>query len=248
MQDQLAQIIVIVLVAVSGAASALAAYFGRQVATKTPASISNPTVPLALIERVPSVGLVGRGATSSEIAATILPWYPASYIPGWSQQDEILPDGTEDAERYNNCGETCCAMVVAGVWGVPIEPAALRQYLHGPLGTGLTDSQALVKALHYCSVKAHEESVSGEAAWALILQTVASQRCVIMLGHWEGAGTFLHWVVAVSDGNEILQYVDPWNGSRSYFTHSQWSQLEAGQLVLLDSHIHFDCRTWPDPS
>lgn len=230
------------------AIGAISAAYARRAANNPTTVVAAPAVPLALIDRVPVQPGVLPGGGSHEIAATILPWFPASYIPAWSQNRGVLPTGDPDWQAQNDCGETCVAMCVAGVWGCPVEPGSIRQYLNGPQGSGLTDGAALVRALHYYSVSSHVELVNGLDAWARILAVVASQRCVIMLGRWPTPGLALHWMVAVSDGADVVQYVNPWNGARSFLAKADWLGYESGQLVMLDSHLHFDCRTWPDPS
>jgi hypothetical protein len=204
--------------------------------------------PVSMVERIPiSVGLLGT-SSSSEVAATILPWLPCTYLPNWSQNQGVLPDGVPDPEHFNDCGETCVSMVVAGVWGCPVEPGAIRQWLHGPSGTGLTSPSDLVAMLKHWSVRSHVEQVSGINAFKRVAAVVNGHRPVIMLGSWEGLGTALHWMIAVGNGNETLQYIDPWDGARDYITKANWLSLEDGQLVVLDSHLHFDCRSWPNPS
>lgn len=235
-------------VAAVGAISALQAYFAKQAAARPPVVVKGASLPLGLVDRVAVGGGIAQGATGGDVAATILPWFPAAYIPAWSQQDSIIPDGTEDVQRFNNCGETCVSMIVAGVWGTPIEPASIRQYLNGPGGSGLTDAWALVKALRYFSIKAHVETPAAADAFKTVVAAVGLQRCVIMLGKWPTPGLALHWMVAVADGADVIQYVNPWTGARSYLGKDDWLEYYGGQLVVLDSHVHVDCRTWPNPA
>jgi hypothetical protein len=243
-----AQLVQYVFIGISAAAAAIAAAYGKRAANAPATVIQAPVVPLALTERVPTGPTSVLEGGAAEIAATILPWMPASYVPAWSQNAGVLPDGVIDPGHWNDCGEMCVSMCVAGVWGVPVEAGAVRQYLQGPEGSGLTDGLALRKALRYYSVKSHVAMIAGEAAFRLVLDSVAAQRVVIMLGTWEGPGTALHWMLGVSDGAEVIQYVDPWDGARAFVTKANWLELYAGQLVILDSHLHFDCRTWPQPS
>jgi hypothetical protein len=176
------------------------------------------------------------------------PFFPADRLPAWSQLKGVLPSGLPDSEEYNDCGETCVAMLVAAVHGVPVEPGSVRQHLHGYDGSGLTDGPELVSALRYYSTAAHVEPLSGETAWAAIGGISAQERNVIILGHWEGEGTALHWVVTTGLSHSIVSFNDPWSGTRSYMTKAQFLALEAGQIVVSDSHLHYDCRGWPDPT
>lgn len=243
-----ANLAVLLLVAFSGAASALAAYFSRQTVNTTPVPVTPSPYPLAIANPPSGAAPLDVGGSSGDVAATILPWLPASYMPAWDQNEGVLPDGQPDPQHFNDCGETCVSMAIAGVWGCPIEPGAIRQYLTGSDGSGLTDGAALVKALAHWSVKAHLELLSGFEAWNAVTAVVGTHRPVIMLGRWEGPGTALHWIVAVSNGGQVIQYLDPWDGTRAFIARTHFLQMEQGQLVVLDSHCHFDCRNWPNPS
>ncbi len=243
-----AQVLQYVFIGLAAAASAIAAAYGKRAATVQQSPVPAAASTLAITERVPAAATPVLEGGAAEIAATILPWMPASYLPAWSQNAGVLPDGAIDPGHWNDCGEMCVSMCVAGVWGVPVEAGSIRQYLQGPSGSGLTDGDALRKALRYCSVKSHVLMVGGDSGFQAVVNSVLGARPVIMLGHWEGPGTALHWMIAVGNGAETIQYVDPWDGARAFITKAHWLELEAGQLVVLDSHLHFDCRTWPQPS
>lgn len=256
-------VVVILCTVMAALATGMAAYF-RAINGKVPNAVaagieaglaSLKRGPLPIFNFAPSAGggtqtlvapsiLEGGGPLSS----TVKPWYPASYIPCWNQLAGPLPDGNMDPEIYSDCGETCVAMVVAGVHGVPLDPGGLRQFLHGPGGTGLTDGNELVHALAYCSTAAHVEKPSGEIAWNVLQTVVRSERPIIMLGRWASVGGSMHWQVAVKVEADRVWYCNPFNATRSYTLKDDWLAQYAGELVVLDSHIHYDCRTWPQPT
>src|SRR6266851_4227644 len=117
---------VYVLIALSGAASSLAAYLSHRQLSAPLASVS--------LQLGSGDGSPLPESSPVDLAVTILPWRPAYYLPNWSQSNAFLPDGSRDSQWYNDCGETCVAMVIAGVWGCPVEPGAIRQRIHGVAG------------------------------------------------------------------------------------------------------------------
>lgn len=241
-------LITLVVVALSGAFSALSAYMSKTTALQTKVQGKAVRESLGVAERLPVRASESQASHAGEVAATILPWFPASYIPAWSQSSADLPDGSRDPQWYNDCGEACCAMAIAGVWGCPVEPGAIRQWLVGPTGSGLTAGSDLQRALRNWSVKSHVIVEDGTAAWNALQGVVKTQRPVIMLGLWPSANGALHWMIATGNGGDAVQFVDPLTGTRSYMSKADWLTLYRGQLVALDAHIHFDCRTWPNPA
>ena len=196
-------------------------------------------------DTIPAPAVIEGGGP---LSATVKPWYPASYIPCWNQLYGLLPDGEPDPQQYDDCGETCVCMIVAGVHGVPLDPGGIRQFLHGPAGTGLTNGNELVKALAHCSTAAHVETPSGDAAWNVLDHVVRTERNVIMLGRWADVQGAMHWQVATHMDADRVYYNNPYGATRSYTLKADWLEQYAGELVALDSHIHYDCRHWPQPT
>lgn len=183
---------------------------------------------------------VGAGATPA--------WYPPSFLPTWPQAGTILPDGNPDPGQWNDCGETCVCMVVAGVHGVPLDPGGVRQHLQGVGGNGLTTGQDLVNALRYYSVNAHVEYLVPETAWINLAAAVAAGHPVIMLGRWASVGGAMHWQIGVMVHPGRVEYINPYGPTRSVSLKLDWLEQYAGQLVIVDAHVHYDCRSWGIPT
>jgi hypothetical protein len=169
-----------------------------------------------------------------------------SALPAWCQQDVILPDGDYDPQRFNDCGETCVAEVVACVKGTPISPASVRANLGGPDRSGITNAQALVDALAFYGVKAHSESPDASQIQRVITHYTLLAQPTIVLGVWATPGSALHWMLTT--GHEgTWQYNNPWNGHRSYLPWADMVNQYAKSIVVVDAQLHYDMSKESQP-
>lgn len=175
------------------------------------------------------------------------PHGPLAWLPCWSQLSGVLPDGNPDPQRYNDCGETCVAGVIASVRGMIISPGDVRQYLHGTTGTGLTTPLDLVNALRHYTVMAQQLSTRTSTAWATLKSYWAMALPVIILGTWNPPSGFLHWVTLSSYAPQSIEVINPWDGARHDISADDFTQQYAGWLVLLQNHLHFDMSGEPTP-
>lgn len=164
-------------------------------------------------------------------------------LPTWQQTMITLPDGTQPQARYNDCGETCVAMITAAVDGAPVGPDSVRANLRADAdGQALTTARDLVAGLAFYSVRAHVETLAAAAAWALIEHVTVGARPVIMLGTWPTPGGALHWMIAISVAGDRLNYINPWSGAKSWIDQEQFTADYEGDLVVVDQHCHYDMR------
>jgi hypothetical protein len=150
-----------------------------------------------------------------------------------------LPDGQKDPEWFNDCGETCVAMVVSAVHGTPISPASVRANIGGPQRPGLTDGVALRDALAFYNVAAHVETVGASAFPSLISHCCANAWPTIVLGTWPTPGKVLHWMLTTSAAGK-WSYINPWSGQRSFLAWCAAVGMYAGIVVVADAHLHYD--------
>jgi hypothetical protein len=177
-----------------------------------------------------------------------VPWLPLSALPAWSQRQAILPDGALDPQAYNDCGETCCSMIIAGVHGCPVNPGSIRASLGGPSRSGLTTCLDLIQALANYNVASSCESERASLAWQSMKTLLAMDRPAIMLGTWPTPGGALHWMVATAIVGAEIHYINPWGGVRSTLSQQAFNLLYAGSVVAVAGHIHYDMSSHPMPA
>jgi hypothetical protein len=164
-------------------------------------------------------------------------WLPASIVPAYGQLTQSLPSGAETATWYNDCGETCCSMIVRAARGVYVAPDSLRVYLRGQGGNPLTDANALVQILNICKVGAHIEGWSGGEAINGMRAATADGRPVCALGKWPTPGGVLHWLLVYAVDSEKVYYNNPWGGVRSWIVTGEWEGYAADSYAVVDSHL-----------
>ena len=164
---------------------------------------------------------------------------PLSWLPAWSQTLGRLPDGNPDPQAYSDCGETCCAMIVAAVHGVPVEPGALRQYIGGVQRSGLTNAGDLVAILELCHVAATASADSAAEALVAVRSHWANAQPVIVLGTWLSTPC-LHWEIAWSWSATEVGMLDPWTGRRVTMQVTDWLMRYAGEIVAVGAQCHYD--------
>lgn len=179
---------------------------------------------------------------------TVLPWLTTAAIPAWNQQIIERSDGSLAPGRYNECGETAVASIVAAVWGVPVNPDAVRTLAGGPARGPLTTGDDLTAMLHACNVAAQSLILPDAAqAWPQVVTATMDGRPVIMLGRWPTPGGALHWLVATSINGLRVYYNNPWNGARSWLLQSDFNALYSGQIVIVRAHLHHDAAGMAQP-
>jgi len=173
------------------------------------------------------------------VAATTRPWLTLAALPAWIQQGVPLPDGQMDPQQYNDCGETCLAMIIAACTGVSLSPGSVRSSIAGTGRSGLTTGDDLVQMSEYYNLAAHVETPDAAGAWAVITAVTAAHRPVVMLGTWPTPGP-LHWMLATGISGGRISYINPWGGIRSWIDQPTFTAAYAGQLVVGDTHLLFD--------
>ena len=149
-------------------------------------------------------GVVGR--------YSVLAWLGTQALPAWSQQQTELSDGESATQRYNSCGETCVAMVVAGVWGVPVSPDAIRGEIAGVDGNALTTGGDLVRGLRANNIAAADNGDAAADAWSRIAQAGDDGRPCMILGVWPTPGGALHWLLTTGVAGDNVNYINPCAG------------------------------------
>src|SRR5579864_3529482 len=82
----------------------------------------------------PKLVLGGGGSPAVLARSDVRSWLGTAVLRPTSQRNQTLPAGAETATWWNDCGETCCTMLVEGCRGVWVAPDELRvQYLPGNL-------------------------------------------------------------------------------------------------------------------
>ncbi len=190
---------------------------------------------------------LGGGATPAPKRETCLGWLAAAALPAWSQRAVLDTDGSPVLQRYNECGETLVACVVAAVWGVGVSPDAFRAAVQGPQGSALTDDRALVEMLAYGNVVGRAWRNSGASARTMIEAAAFDGRGCLVLGVWPTPGHALHWLLTTGSDGQNVEYLNPWGGNRSSLDWSQFYELYAGQLVEVAAHYHVDVSRRPLP-
>lgn len=167
---------------------------------------------------VPAVAHVGGSASAGRQA------------PLWNQLNDPLPTGALPAQRYNECGEECVAMVIYAQHGVSVEADYLRWQLGGPSRSGLTDGADLVTLLARNNVPAQLVTLAS-AAMALRLQAITeSGKSAIVLGDFDAPG-ILHWILVTRADSRGCGFNDPWGGVRKAATWADLVPHFDGQLV-----------------
>jgi Papain-like cysteine protease AvrRpt2 len=202
---------------------------------------------LVLLGGLPVSTLLAQEGGAS-MATTTQPWLTLDALPAWSQRQAILPDGNLDPQAYNDCGETCCSMVIASVHGCPVNPGSVRASIGGPSRSGLTTCTDLVQAFAYYHVDASCQSDRAAVAWKSIQAILATERPAIMLGTWPTPGGFLHWMIATAIEGTTIHYINPWGGVRSTLSQVEFNRLFAGSVVAVGAHLHYDMSQHPMPA
>ena len=171
---------------------------------------------------------------------------PLNWLPIWKQSGGVLPDGATDPQQWNDCGETCVAMVVAAIRGVKVEPGYIRQQLGGTARSGLTTANDLRTALLMNNVPATELSNDAAEGWRQLMAHWALACPVIVLGNWLNPGS-LHWYLLRGFGAGVMKFCDPWTGTEVGLTQAQFNHLYTGSMVAVAEHCHWVMTGSPTP-
>jgi hypothetical protein len=152
--------------------------------------------------------------------------------PAWNQLADPLSQGGLPAQRYQECGEECCAEVIYQQHGVEVSADALRARIHGAAGTGLTAGPDLVKLLGLNNVAAELHTWPVGEAPAHIQASAAAARAVIVLGTWISP-TVLHWILVTAADSAGIHYNDPWGGLKLSIPWATFAERYGGQLVTV---------------
>lgn len=167
----------------------------------------------------------------------ILPWLPATALPVYGQLTQTLPESGPTTNWYNDCGETCCSMVVRAARGVYCAADELRVLLRGQGGNPLTNADDLVSILHICHIHAHTATWGSDAAISAMRQATQDGRPCLALGTWPTPGGVLHWLLVYAVDGEKVYYINPWGAVKSWLMLADWATYTANSYVIVDSHL-----------
>jgi ABC-type bacteriocin/lantibiotic exporter with double-glycine peptidase domain len=164
-------------------------------------------------------------------------------IPVWNQLNDPLPDGQQDSQNFNDCGEECVAMLIKAYGGPELPAGQIRMLLHGINGTGITTGDDLVRALAMFkdrqgrTIAAHVRSGIDAATFQVeATHAISSGLPVIALGDWVTRG-YGHWVVVRGTDETGIAVNDPWGGLNRVISWSDVNALFDGCYVHLDLSI-----------
>lgn len=181
----------------------------------------------AAIAKEQAAAARGRRATDAGGGAT-----PTRAAPLWNQLNDPLSQGGLPLQRYNECGEECCAEVIWAQHGVEISADALRSQLRGPAGSALTTATDLVRILARNNVQATAVDDAADVVAAALQLATSEGRMAIALGRWVSP-TILHWVLVTRADAAGCGYNDPWGGLRHAVDWTAFRARYAGTLVLI---------------
>ena len=193
------------------------------------------------VQMASSAPVKNGGATPAPRRETCLRWLTAAALPAWSQRAIVDANGAPILQRYNECGETLVASIVAAVWGVGVSPDAYRAAVKGAAGSALTSAPDLVAMLAYGNVLGVARNNGASDVRRVVETATADNRGVLLLGEWPTPGGALHWLLATASAAGRLEYLNPWGGRRSWLAWNQALLLYRGQLVEVLAHYHVDC-------
>jgi hypothetical protein len=152
--------------------------------------------------------------------------------PLWNQLGDPDPSGVLPVQRWNDCGEECCAELIARQHGVQVEADYLRFLLGGPRRLGQTTAEDLVKILALNNVAAEVQTPPAPALPVALQAATSKGMAVIVLGRWVAPG-ILHWVLCTRSDPAGMSANDPWGGVRRSWAWSDAERAYAGELVVV---------------
>lgn len=150
--------------------------------------------------------------------------------PRWDQLHDPLPDGSLAPQRWQECGEECCAMEISRQHGVPLSADALRALLGGPGRVALTSATDLVRCLALCNVPAAAEAVDDLGIAARLQAITKAGGTAICLGTWVSPSV-QHWILVTRADAGGCGANDPWEGRRRVWTWAAFRESYAGEIV-----------------
>ena len=208
-------------------------------ATRLAASLKDAlTAAGALLPVLTAKAAAAAGGTIPLRADTRV-WLPTSVLHPQGQLAQVLPQGAERSTWYNDCGETCCAMVIRSARGVQVAPDSLREVALGDASNGLTTADSCVGILALSSIRATRVVPSGNG-WLDLLDTATKDgRPVLALGTWPTPGGVLHWLLVTSTDADRVYYINPWGGVSSWLSKGDWASFHSNDYVEITSHLLF---------
>lgn len=171
---------------------------------------------------------------------------PLSILPEWRipKDPGVASEGEEHWEGLS--GETCIAIVLAGVRGVPLSPftvyeAGQRTDYMGP-ATGL---QLVLNLAHY-HITAHVESPAAFGLWDRLASHARTERPAFVLVTTGEAPAQTRWVVSCRVGLEWT-YIETLSGRRLSASRDAAERCYAGQMVVISDNVHYDLRSLLTP-
>lgn len=200
-----------------------------------------------MLTRISAATTTAAGAGDRAPLALVEPPHgPLTWLPTWSQTAGRLPDGNPDPQQYSDCGETCIAMVLGGVFGVELEPGALREQLGGPSRPGVTSALDLAQLLADNHVSHSVQCTDAHGLGDALRTCWANAWPAVILGTWLG-GDVLHWVLLRSWDASSIDVCDPWTGTARRFSTGEVLAMYRGWLVTALAHCHYDMSRIPTP-
>lgn len=169
-------------------------------------------------------------------------------IPLYNQNNDPLPDGQQDPQHSNDCGEECASMLGAAYRPNLVLPAGqLRMLLRGNnwQGNALTDGDDIVWILkNVFNIPSHTRRVDFTTSKIEITHALQSNMPVVYLGKWDG--DYLHWIIPfeLTPNNDYpksgLGFVsnDPWGGWLHQIDWDTAASLYGGQYVHVDEVLN----------
>lgn len=144
-----------------------------------------------------------------------------------------------DENRLNNCGETCCAMVIAWLRGVILNPDEVKDEMKGARYVGTSDLPDLVTYLArkagIATTRLYPISLTGpESLTYYIWDYTRRGLPLIVLRYFDKPGSqYRHWAVIIGIDPTYIYTADPWTGDEQKYTYADFGNLYCWDLDYL---------------
>lgn len=161
-------------------------------------------------------------------------------IPLYNQNNDPLPDGQQDPQHSNDCGEECASMLGAAYRPNLVLPAGqLRMLLRSNnwQGNALTNADDICWILkNVFNIPCHPRYVDFDTSKIEVIHALTSNMPVAYLGKWDGNEE--HWIIPHTLYNMGFVANDPWGGYLHTISWSDASLLYGGQYVHVDEVLN----------
>lgn len=168
------------------------------------------------------------------------PWKGLETLAVQKQTHQELPPGAETTTWWNDCGETCCSMIIRAARGVYCPPDVLRMQSLGVASNGLTGVYNVQDILSHNYVRSEIRYWDSTEYAHKLAAATADGRPVMALGRWPTPGGVLHWLLVTSVGGGQVRYINPWGGVRSWIDLADWHLYSSDQYIEVTDHMLFD--------